>query len=251
MTQSRIAAILEYMHVHNLVTVEELQRLTGSSASSVRRDIASLARRGSVIRIHGGATLSRYVPAQPSTEEKSMQHPEEKERIGRAAAALLKEGGSAIIDAGTTALELARSIPDMPLTVYTPDLHVALALSGLSKVNVELSGGALDRASQSCVGSRAVECVSSIIPSVCFIACNAWSLGYGIMTPSPEKVELKKAMLSHPALKVLVADSGKYGATAMCRVCGVQDLDCVVTDAGLPDDVAAEIEKLGVRVIRA
>ncbi len=251
MTQSRIARILEYMHVHNLVTVEELQRLTGASASSVRRDLALLARRGSVIRIHGGATLSRYVPAQPSTEEKSMQRREEKERIGRAAAALLKEGGSAIIDAGTTALEMARSIPDMPLTVFTPDLRVALALSGLSKVNVEVTGGSLDRASQSCIGSRAVECVSSLIPTACFIACNAWSLGYGVMTPSPEKVELKRAMLSRPALKVLLADSGKYGATAMCRICAISDLDCVVTDAGLPDDAAEEIARTGVRVIRA
>ncbi|MGN0908853.1 MAG: DeoR/GlpR family DNA-binding transcription regulator [Succinivibrio sp.] len=251
MTQSRVAAILEYMHVHNLVTVEELQKLTGASASSVRRDLASLSRKGSVIRIHGGATLSRYVPAQPSTEEKAMQRREEKERIGRAAAALLKEGGSVLLDAGTTALEVARSIPDMPLTVYTPDLRVALALSGLSKVRVELSGGTLDRSSQSCVGSRSVECFSSIIPSACFIACNAWSLGYGVMTPSPEKVELKRAMLSGPALKVLVADSSKYGATAMCRICSVQDLDCVVTDAGLPDDAAYEIGRLGVRVIRA
>jgi DeoR/GlpR family transcriptional regulator of sugar metabolism len=251
MAQSRITAILEYMHVHNLVTVDELQKLTGASASSVRRDLASLARRGSVIRIHGGATLSRYVPAQPSTEEKSMQHREEKERIGRAAAALLKEGGSAVIDAGTTALELARAIPDMPLTVYTPDLQVALALAGHSKVRVELSGGTIDRSSQSCVGSRAVECVSSIIPSVCFIACNAWSLGYGIMTPSPEKVELKRAMLSRPAFKVLIADSGKYGATAMCRVCGVEDLDCIVTDAALPDDVADALSKAGARIIRA
>lgn len=251
MTRSRLVKILEYMYVHNLVTVEELVTLTGSSASTIRRDLALLARRGSLIRIHGGATLSRYVPAQPSTEEKSLQSRNEKERIGRAAAALLKEDSSVIMDAGTTTLEIARSIPDMPLTVFTPDLRIALTLSALSKLNIELTGGALDHASQSCVGSRCVIFTKELIPSVCFIACNAWSLEYGIMTPSSEKLELKQAMLKAPAQKVLVADSSKYGARAMCRVCDIKDLDCIVTDAGLPDDVTSEIEKAGVRVVRA
>lgn len=249
MKPERTELILRYMHTRQLVTVEDLMQLTASSASTVRRELARLAHKGTIVRVHGGASLARYVPVQPTTDEKAVSHHEEKARIGAAAAAMIREGDSAVIDAGTTAIEMARAMQNVSSRIFTPDLHVALELLTLPKIQVTVTGGMLDRSSQSCVGTEALHTLNSISPALCFIACNAWDCDGGVQTPDPLKQEFKQALVKRRCRRVLIADSSKYGATSLYKVCDLTDLDAVITDSGLPPDEGERIRRCGCELI--
>ena len=138
--------IVDYLKEHNLVTVEELVDVTGVSAATVRRDLIRLSESGTVYRVHGGVTLNRLRPSQPTTIEKASRHHEEKLAIARAAASLVRPGDSVIFDAGTTTIEIARLCRDLQLQVITPDLHIGLLLADRQKkIHDDLQGAQTDK----------------------------------------------------------------------------------------------------------
>ncbi len=251
MSIDRVEKIINHLKLHNLVTVEELVEVTGVSPSTIRRELAKLTKKGTISRVHGGATLNRYIPIQAPVTEKAATRHQAKALIGQKAASLIKEGDCIVLDAGTTTLEIARNIPNIELTVFTPDLNIALVLSDLSLVDVVITGGKIDKTTKSCSGEDTKNYYDSINPNLVFVACNAWiDDSPGVSTPSYEKVIIKKALLKRHAKKVLVADSSKYGATSLYKVGDMEDFDEVITDKDLRDDVYDSLQKRGIKVIR-
>jgi DeoR/GlpR family transcriptional regulator of sugar metabolism len=251
MSNDRVETILNHLKLHNLVTVEELVEVTGASPSTIRRELSKLTRKGTISRVHGGATLNRYIPIQTPVTEKAVTRHQDKALIGKKAASLIREGDCIILDAGTTTMEIARNIPNIPLTVFTPDLNIALVLSELSQVDVIVTGGRIDKTTKSCAGDDTKQYFEKINPNLVFLACNAWiDESPGVSTPSYSKVIIKKALLKRHAKKVLVVDSSKYGATSLYKICDIDDLDVVVTDKGLPEDICESLKKRGVIMLR-
>ena len=141
MAQERSKQIVEYLKMHNLVTVDELVSITGASPATIRRELIKLDKEGAVYRVHGGVTLNRFVPNQPTTSEKQGQHHKEKLMIAAAASKLVKPGDSIVLDAGTTTIEIARNLIDIPLRVITNDLHIGLLLADYQQIEVSVTGG--------------------------------------------------------------------------------------------------------------
>ncbi|WP_277296975.1 DeoR/GlpR family DNA-binding transcription regulator [Succinatimonas hippei] len=249
MAQERSKQIVEYLKMHNLVTVDELVSITGASPATIRRELIKLDKEGVVYRVHGGVTLNRFVPSQPTTTEKQGQHHKEKLMIAAAASKLVKPGDSIVLDAGTTTIEIARNLIDTPLRVITNDLHIGLLLADYQQIEVSVTGGSVDWSSQSCVGDVAVNFLSKVHPTYTFISCNAFKIDTGITAPTSDKAAVKRIMTMHSSKKVLVADSSKYGLTQLFEVSPLSCVDMLITDSGLDGKVAEEIRKLGIELI--
>ncbi|WP_141769277.1 DeoR family transcriptional regulator, partial [Klebsiella pneumoniae] len=114
---NRLEQIMDFLKSHNLVTVDQLVAATNASPATIRRDLIKLDQEGVISRTHGGVTLNRFIPSQPTTLEKAQRSPLEKQAIASAAAALVKAGDAIVLDAGTTMIELARQITHLPLRV--------------------------------------------------------------------------------------------------------------------------------------
>lgn len=244
MKNRRHQQILDYLKLHNLVTVEELAGITGVSDATIRRDLIDLDRSGSVYRVHGGVSLNRFVQQQPSTSQKAGQHHAEKSRIGMKAASLVKSGSSIVLDAGTTTIELAKNLKAEDITVITPDLHIGLFLTSISGSHVIITGGPADNKSQSCVGAACIEQLRSFCPNTVFIACNSFSLENGVTAPTYEKSLVKKALTEMHARLVLTADSSKYGLSSLYKVCPLDIFDVIITDKNLDAQAVKELSAL-------
>ena len=249
MAQERSKQIVEYLKLHNLVTVDELVSITGSSPATVRRDLTKLDKEGIVYRVHGGVTLNRFVPNQPTTSEKQGQHHREKLIIAAAAASLIKPGDSVVLDAGTTTIEIAKNISNLPLRVITPDLRIGLMLADFQQMEVSVTGGSIDWSSQSCVGNVTVDYLNRVHPTYTFISCNAFKLDTGITAPTSDKAAVKRTLTKQSSKKVLVADSSKYGLTQLFEVGPISCVDMIITDSNLDNKVAEEIRKIGIELI--
>lgn len=239
--QSRLDQIMDYLKGHNLVTVDQLVTAISASPATIRRDLIKLGREGVISRTHGGVTLNRFIPEQPTTSEKIQRNLAEKQAIAREAAKLVKAGDAVVLDAGTTMLELARQLTHLPLRVITADLHIALFLSGFRQIEVTIIGGRIDDSSQSCIGEHGRRLLRTIYPDIAFVSCNSWSLEKGVTTPTEEKAGLKQDLLINARRRVLLADSSKYGSWSLFCVASLQELTDVISDGGLDEETQAQL----------
>lgn len=244
--QSRLDQIMDYLKSHNLVTVDQLVAAIAASPATIRRDLIKLDQEGVISRSHGGVTLNRFIPNQPTTLEKKQRHLAEKQAIAHAAASLVKSGDAVVLDAGTTMLELARQLTHLKLRVITADLHIALFLSEFKQIETTIIGGRIDDSSQSCIGEHGRRLLRSINPDIAFVSCNSWSIERGITTPTEEKAGLKMDLLANARRRVLLADSSKYGSWSLYCAAPIDSLTDVVTDARLDEAVCRDLRERGI-----
>ncbi|WP_127959134.1 DeoR/GlpR family DNA-binding transcription regulator [Serratia microhaemolytica] len=246
--QARQDQILEYLKAHNLVTVEQLVAAINASPATIRRDLIKLDRQGIIHRSHGGVALNRFIPVQPTTNQKQLRQQAEKRQIAQCAIDMVQPGDSVVLDAGTTMLELARHLTYLPVRVITADLHIALFLSEFTQVEVTIIGGRIDDSSQSCVGDHGRRLLRAINPDVAFLSCNSWCIEKGITAPNEEKAGLKQDIIANARRRVLLADSSKYGAYSLFRVAELGSMTDIITDKLLSSSVQKKLAALSCRL---
>ncbi|QIQ22409.1 DeoR/GlpR family DNA-binding transcription regulator [Zophobihabitans entericus] len=228
---------MDYLKEHNLVTVEDLVIATDASPATIRRDLIKLSEQGAISRTHGGVSLNRFIPVQPTTHEKIHKNIAEKRAIADIAASFVNSGDSIVLDAGTTTLEIARRLTHLPLRVITADLHIALFLSEFKQIEVTIIGGKIDDSSQSCIGEHGRLLLRQINPDIAFVSCNSWSLDKGITAPTEEKALIKASIAEKANRIVLVADSSKYGSYSLFSSVPLTKFTDIVTGNKLqPED---------------
>jgi DeoR family fructose operon transcriptional repressor len=245
----RQAEVLRLLGADGRVESAHLAQLFGVSAESVRKDLARLESRGLLRRVHGGA-----VPGQPRREEANVatraEQAAEKSAIARHALRFVPDGGSLLLDAGTTTLRLAELLPaDRELVVYTNAIPVlsTLVRRGIAVVGL---GGRVRPATMAAVGPLAVGALASINVDVAFLGTNALSFRRGLTTPDADEAEVKHAMLAAARQRVFLVDTSKFGRESLARHATLQDVDILVTDDAvtveqreelLAADVAVEV----------
>lgn len=249
MNNHRVEQIVEYLKVHNLVTVDDLVKVVAASPATIRRDLIKLDEKGIITRTHGGVSLNRFVANQPTTNEKMLRSMREKQNIAEQAASMVQAGDSIVLDAGTTSLALVKHITHLPVRIITVDLHIALFLSEFKQIEVILTGGVVDHSSQSTIGEHGRQLLRSINPDIAFLTCNSWSLDKGITAPTEEKAALKRDIISNANKRVLIADSSKYGAYSLYQACSLNDTTHIITDNKLAEDVQLQIRQRNIDLI--
>lgn len=236
---SRLDQIMDYLKNHNLVTVEDLVAVTESSPATVRRDLIKLDEQGVISRTHGGVTLNRFIPNQPTTNEKIHKNLTEKQLIADYAAQMIKAGDSIALDAGTTTLEIAKRITQIPLRVITSDLHIALFLCEFKQIEVTIIGGKIDDSSQSCTGEHGRSLLRQLNPDIAFISCNSWSFNKGVTAPTEDKALIKASFAEKADKVVLVADSSKYDSYSLFTAIPLGRFSDIITDNNLDNKARA------------
>lgn len=232
-------------------SVAELAHRLHVSVMTIRRDLETLAGEGKLRRVHGGAVpLANGAGA--TFGENVVHRLAEKERIGIAAAELIGEGETILLDVGTTTLQLARQLHGRSLTVITNNLAAAEELLGDERIELILLGGVVDRHYRSLAGVLAEEALRHVRADQLFLSASAIrGSDLSVLDDTAVDHRLKRRMIAAAGRVVLLADAEKFSHTRPARVCGPDELDVLVTDAGAPEDVLAHFEAVGVQVIRA
>ncbi|RMI09077.1 DeoR/GlpR family DNA-binding transcription regulator [Cellulomonas triticagri] len=219
---------------------------------TVRRDLTALERMGLLRRVHGGAVPVERAGHEPAVSQREQVLSAEKERIAKAALDELPDGGSVLIDAGTTTVRLAEMLPaDRELIVVTHALPVASALAALPRVTLHLVGGTVRPRTLAAVGGWAERALADVRVDVAFLGTNALSVEHGLSTPDLAEATVKRALVTAARRTVVLTDHTKVGRTELAAVAPLSAVDAVVTDSGLAPELAEEIETAGPRVVRA
>ncbi|MBC7093482.1 DeoR/GlpR transcriptional regulator [Candidatus Bipolaricaulota bacterium] len=248
LTEHRRRLILERLRELGAVRTSELARIHSVSPMTIRNDLDVLARRGHLLRVHGGAMVKEPLAAEPSYYEKATRNLEEKRRIGRKAAELIEEGMAVFIGNGTTTMEIVRALKERPparLKVFTNALTHAVELAGIPQLEVYVIGGYLRGVSYALVGPLARKSLEGVYFDLAFLGVNGLSLEHGATIPSLEEAETAAEIVRHARRVVIVADHTKFGVVTHGRIADLEEVDMIVTDEGLDPQYARLLSEQG------
>lgn len=241
--------ICELVRAAGRVTVEELAARFGTSQVTIRADLTTLESAGALTRTHGGA-LNIPDGDQP-LDVKQLQHHAEKVRIAEAAAALIRNGETIILDSGTTTAELARRIRTLELesiNVITNGLNIAAILSETPSVRLIIPGGILRRESSSLTGPMAEAALGTLQADRLYLGADGVDPRIGIMTPHLAEAELNAKMIKMSRQVVVVADASKFARRNISLIARIEQLHMLITDRGAPADCVEQLRARGVEV---
>jgi DeoR family glycerol-3-phosphate regulon repressor len=216
------------------VSVEMLAARFEVSSETIRRDLGSLAERGRVQKVHGGARRP-WLVAEPSHGERSVASAAEKLQIGRRLAGLVAPGETLFIDTGSTTLAAAEALAAVPgLTVITNSCRLAerLAQAG-SDAAIHLLGGRYGADNAQTTGSAVIEQIAFFRADRAVLTVAALDPEVGAMDASHDEAQVARAMIRHARSLTVLADATKFGRHAAFAVCGTEDIDQVVSDGRL------------------
>ncbi len=243
LASQRQEAILAAIRRHGAARVADLVESLGVSDMTVRRDIGELARRGLVLRVHGGAVDARRAADEPGFRAKAELFSPEKAAIAAAAVDEIAPGGAVALSGGTTTHLVARLIAETPalrpLTVVTNSLPAAEVLHQAADpdLSVVLIGGTRTP-SDALVGPVATHALETLRVDVLFLGVHGIDLRAGLTTPNLLEAETDRALVAAAGRTVVVADHSKWGVVGLARIVGLADVDLVITDQGVPSDAA-------------
>ena len=249
--EERRQSMAELIGTAGRVSVNELAEKFGVTTETVRRDLSSLERAGLVRRVHGGVVRASALSVlELAVSDRDRRSTQEKDRIAAAAVELLPEGGCVVLDAGTTTVRLASSIPeDLGLTVVTHAVPVAARLAGRSGVELHLLPGWVRATTQAAVGEDTVEALRRLRTDVAFVGTNGISAAHGLSTPDASEAAVKRAIVAGARQVVVLADAEKFGEEHVMQFAELRDVDVVVTDSRVVPAQVRRLEEAGVTVL--
>jgi DeoR family glycerol-3-phosphate regulon repressor len=247
----RQSEILNIARSIGRVTVDDLARRFDVSAQTIRKDLNDLCERRSLTRIHGGAIIASGVE-NLSYEARRFVAAEEKQAIGRVAAALIPNGSSLFINIGTTTEEVASALSSHEdLLVITNNLNVAMLLYRHPRIEVIVTGGTVRRADGAVIGPSANRLFQEFKVDHAIIGASAIDEQGSLLDYDYREVQAAQVIIENARSTILVADSTKFERTAPVRIGHISQIQTFVTDITPPPDLQAICRDHGIRVIEA
>ena len=252
----RFQEILKALQQNGTISVEELSASLNVTVVTIRRDLNTLEQQGLLNRTHGGAVAGHPMFYESFKNDRSfmaqVEHfAEEKRRIGRAAAELVRPGETIAVTPGTTTAEIIRCLPfNADLTVVTNTVNIAMELSKRKDIDVFVTGGHLRGDWFSLVGPSAIQSFENMLIHTLFVGADGFDAEWGASCHNAEESELNKVLVSRSRRHIAVADHSKLTVVAKWRICETSSIQTLITDSGATDEMIAPFFAAGVEVVR-
>lgn len=241
--------ILKLLSQKESVEVEELTRIFGVSKVTIRSDLDSLEAKGLLIRTHGGALSAESNNLIRIFTDTMEEEAEEKERIAKAASALIRDGETIIIDTGSTTVHVTKYLKNRNITAMTGSLLAINALMNDETVELVILPGTLRRYSMGAIGPLMKSTLEQVHADILFLGASAIAED-GIWSSNLVEADTKRSMIGAADKVCLLADSKKLSLKGLGKVCSWDSIDFFITDS-ISDDFRKTIEENGVKVIIA
>jgi DeoR family ulaG and ulaABCDEF operon transcriptional repressor len=254
--EEREQVILRLLDDHGFVAFRDLERDINASPATLRRDLERLESEGRITRVHGGAKIPddrASTGAGPALQgipfsENIGRNATQKAAIGKAAAGLCTPGEGVIIDGGSTTLQMCPHLDGKHLQVLTNSLHIVNALLAQSGTRVLVPGGAVFREQDIILSAAGDDLMPRFYATKLFMGATAVGQ-QGIMQPDVVLVASERRLIERAEQLILLVDSSKFQGPSGNVLCGLDQIDVVVTDSGIGGSHRKMLESAGVKII--
>src|ERR1019366_4937209 len=251
----RSEQIIKFLLRVGTASIEEILDVAGSSAPSIRRDLARLENRGLIRRTHGGATLVEPLFYEPFRYDSSFLAREqrfagEKRRIGLAAAELVQANETVGLTAGTTTTHVGRSLRHREkIQVITNAINIGMELCNQPGIRTYLTGGVVPWA-WSLTGNAALTFLDNVYMDKVFLSVTGLHAERGATSLEADEALVYRKMLKQSKQVIVVADSSKLGHVSPAFICPLSDIHILITGSAATAEALNPFERQGIRIIR-
>jgi DeoR family transcriptional regulator, fructose operon transcriptional repressor len=245
--------LLQLVEARGQVSVDDLAGHFGVSDDTIRRDLQSLERRKLLLRTHGGAVSTNFLVHRGGTSlsTRANANADAKTRIGKAAAQLISNGETLIINGGSTTFAFAANLgARQNLTVVTNSVATLSVLSAEAVHGVYLLGGQYNMNLGSTVGSVGFNS-GTISVDTAVLGVSGLTSTNGLSTTFLEQASMEAQMIAAARRTIIVADATKFGYNAFAQIAPLNAVDILVTDAPPPADLSQALGQANIDVIVA
>ncbi len=245
--KERQAYILHQVNLHNKVLSSLLCTEINVSEDTIRRDLQELADEGKIIKVHGGALSHSF--NQVSFPVNGVYSQNQKRIIAHKAISLISNGMFVLTSGGTTIIEMARSLPpQLKATFISGSIPAILEYMHHPNIDVIMIGDRISKNSKITVGPEAIAKIKQVKADICFLGTNAIDPEMGITDNDWDVVQLKRAMIESSKKVVCLAIAEKINTSQPIRVCGIEDINVLVTELSPDNEIFKPYKKAGVTV---
>lgn len=246
--KERQAYILHQVNLHNRVLSSTLCTEISVSEDTIRRDLQELAEEGKVIKVHGGALSHSFNQVYFPTNGVYSQN--QKQTIAQKAIGLISNGMFVLTSGGTTIIELARSLPpELKATFISGSIPAILEYMHHPNIEVILIGDKISKNSKITIGTEAIAKIKQMKVDICFLGTNAIDIEHGITDNDWDVVQLKRAMIESSKKVVCLTIAEKVNSAQPIRVCGLEEIDMLITELTADDPLLKPYVAAGIEVI--
>jgi DeoR family transcriptional regulator, fructose operon transcriptional repressor len=248
--EERRNRIIELLEKKNKASVSELSLEFRIGEATIRRDLTDLEQRGLVLRTHGGVLLMETASRESPLNERETHNREQKERIARFVAQVVRNGESIMIDGGTTTLQIARLLrAGKNLVVITNAPVIAEEMLGSGDNQVILTGGQLREVTRVLAGPLTQYAIRQFRADRVILGMSSLMPDEGFFTVNTSEAEVKRTMMQCGKEVIIAMDSSKIGKVTLSFVSDFSAIGKIITDTGISPEDIQKIEKKGVEVI--
>ena len=253
LAEERRFRIREILSMQRTVTGAELKDILGVTATTVRRDLATLQAEGVLQRSHGGAvSRASSTDFQLSYEALLKTNRAQKLAIAQEAEKLILDGETVFLEGSSTVLELARFLQNRSrLTVVTNSPPVVALLHAKPGITLMSTGGDLLRDTFYLAGVWTERMLQEIRVDKAVMGVTALDPGYGVSAARQAEAQVKKLLVKAGRSRIALTDHSKFGRQSFAYVGPVSDITILVTDSGTDPSYIRDLEQAGVQVLIA
>ncbi len=231
---NRRQGIMDALMETGSASVDNLSLRFSVSKMTIHRDLDELEEAGLLRKVRGGASIQNSLQFESDFRYRQKLAVTEKDRIARAAAALIEPGQTIIIDDSSTTGAIAGHIEAIrPLTIITNNLVVIEKLAGMAGITLIALGGQYSKKFNGFFGLVAGEALASLRADVAFLSSSAIH-GASAFHQDQEVVQIKRLMMQAAERSYLMVDHSKFGRSALHYFAALTSFDGILTSA-LPD----------------
>ncbi|WP_088105221.1 DeoR/GlpR family DNA-binding transcription regulator [Halalkalibacter urbisdiaboli] len=249
--EERYKKIVDLVNEHGSMRVTQLSQICNVTEETIRRDLAKLEAEEKLVRSHGGAVSIQERQVEIPFDRREITNVEQKKKIAAEAVKLIYPNERIYLDASTTAWYTASIIPNIPLTVLTNSIKVALELSEKDRIDVIVIGGSLSQSTLSFIGPLAERSLENYFVDKAIISCKGIDLTRGLSDSNEMQARLKQKVMSLADKIILMADYSKFGVNAFTKVGAITSIHSIITDESTAEDVVIELKEKDIDVIVA
>jgi DeoR/GlpR family transcriptional regulator of sugar metabolism len=243
--------ILSLLKENKRITVKDLSKSLEVSEATLRTDLNIMEDEGLLTRTHGGAVLNENTSSKNNFSERAKQNIDHKISIASKAVELIQHKDCILLDASTTALELARILKQkqIKLTVVTNGISAAIELKENHEINVILIGGMARMGSMALEGLLGANILDKIHIDMLFTSASGFTIEDGLTDFNVYEVELKKLMVEKAAKVIALLDNTKIGTSSISSFATTDQIDTIITDENAPSHVLKALSNHQINII--
>jgi DeoR/GlpR family transcriptional regulator of sugar metabolism len=247
-SKARHQQIISFLKEAGQAKVHELSAKFQVTEETIRRDLAKLENDDLLIRKHGGAVPQNTIPDELSFDQRKIQNIKEKTVIAELALKHIEEGDTIFLDGSTTTWQMARNMPDIPLTIISDSIRVLVSLSKHKNITLVSIGGVICPATQTMLGPNAISSIKNYYVDKYFFSCQGLDPDWGVSDNNYDVAAVKIAMIEQSNKHFLLLDNQKLNKRSLVLFASLKEVDHIITDSNTAQDFIPSSENIEVSI---